>query len=85
MHVWKSKQPFGGDSDKLITNVKHFVQRPYIGRTRKEIRDHILSKQMQIKERDIPRGWSCEAADFVNRVSSINLASFVLVEARYLI
>ena len=32
------------------------------------IRDHILSKQIQIKRNEIPRGWSIEAADFINKV-----------------
>lgn len=40
-----------------------------MGKSRKEIRDHILSKQIQIKRQDIPKGWSVEAADFVNKVS----------------
>jgi hypothetical protein len=47
-----------------------FGRRPYIGKSRKEIRDHILSKQIQIKRQDIPRGWSVEAADFINKVSA---------------
>ncbi len=43
-------------------------QRPYIGRNRKEIRDQILSKQVQIKRNEIPDGWSLEATDFINKV-----------------
>lgn len=35
-----------------------FGKRPYVGKDRKEIRDHILSKQVQIKREQIPRGWS---------------------------
>jgi len=42
-------------------------RRPYLGRSRKEIRDAILLKQAQIKDRDIPSGYTKEAADFVNR------------------
>jgi hypothetical protein len=45
------------------------LQRPYVGKSRKEIRDHILSKQIQIKRNEIPRGWSLEAADWINKVS----------------
>ena len=45
-----------------------FGRRPYLGKSRKEIRDHILSKQVQIKRQDIPDGWSVEAADFINKV-----------------
>ena len=43
-------------------------RRPYMGRNRKEIRDQILSKQVQLKKEDIPPRWSYEAADFINRV-----------------
>lgn len=43
-------------------------RRPYVGRSRKEIRDQILAKQVQIKRSEIPDGWSLEAADFINRV-----------------
>jgi hypothetical protein len=44
-------------------------RRPYVGRSRKEIRDQILAKQVQIKRSEIPDGWSLEAADFINRVT----------------
>jgi serine/threonine protein kinase len=43
-------------------------QRPYTGRNRKEIRDQILAKQIQIKRNEIPEGWSLEAADFINKL-----------------
>ena len=43
-------------------------RRPYIGRSRKEIRDQILAKQVQIKRSEVPEGWSLEATDFINRV-----------------
>lgn len=43
-------------------------RRPYIGRNRKEIRDQILSKQVQIKRNEIPAGWSLEATDFINKL-----------------
>ena len=41
-------------------------RRPYVGRDRKEIRDHIISKQAKISE--APDGWSEEAADFANKL-----------------
>lgn len=44
-----------------------FGKRPYYGKTRKDIRNHILSKQVQIKRHEIPKGWSIEAADFINK------------------
>jgi len=43
-------------------------KRPYVGRDRKEIRDQILAKQVQLRRSDIPEGWSVEAADFINRL-----------------
>jgi serine/threonine protein kinase len=42
--------------------------RPYTGKSRKEIKDKIMAKQVQIKRNEIPDGWSTEAADFINRV-----------------
>lgn len=47
-------------------------RRPYLGKNRKEIRDQILAKQVMIAREDIPRGWSEEAADFVNRLLARN-------------
>jgi hypothetical protein len=43
-------------------------KRPYLGKTRKEIRDAIFSKQVKIKKDQIPDGWSVEAADFINKL-----------------
>jgi serine/threonine protein kinase len=48
-----------------------FGFRPYTGKSRSEIKEKILSKQVQIKQTDIPQGWSLEAADFINRVNTI--------------
>ncbi len=45
-----------------------FGKRPYSGKDRKEIRDHILAKQVKIHDSDIPNGWSLEAADFINKL-----------------
>lgn len=46
-------------------------RRPYLGRTRQEIREQMLAKQAVIKRQEIPPGWSLEAADFTNRVMVI--------------
>jgi len=43
-------------------------RRPYTGRTRKEIRDSILAKQVQLSRTEIPGGWSPEAVDFINKL-----------------
>ncbi|CAG9315385.1 unnamed protein product [Blepharisma stoltei] len=42
--------------------------RPYQGKARKQVREQILAKQIQIKQEEIPEDWSIEAADFVNRL-----------------
>ena len=46
----------------------YYIQRPYVGKTRKDIKEMIMSKQVQVKKNDIPEGWSMDSADFVNRV-----------------
>jgi serine/threonine protein kinase len=47
--------------------------RPYLGKSRKEIKELILSKQVQVKATDIPYEWSEESADFINKVVYYNL------------
>ena len=42
--------------------------RPYNGTNRKEIKEKIISKQVQIKKEEIPKGWSIESADCINRL-----------------
>jgi serum/glucocorticoid-regulated kinase 2 len=49
-----------------------FGFRPYLGKSRKEIKDLIISKQVQIKRQDVPEAWSLEAADFINKVCGFN-------------
>lgn len=50
-----------------------FGRRPYQGKSRREIRDAILAKQAQIRKSEVPDGWSMEAADFINKVSSLQI------------
>ena len=60
-----------------------FGRRPYQGKSRREIRDAILAKQAQIRKNEVPEGWSLEAADFINKVSTdfeTNLFSVSLVK-----
>ena len=42
--------------------------RPYLGRSRKEIKQLILYKQVRLNECDIPNSWSLESADFINNL-----------------
>lgn len=51
-------------------------RRPYVGRDRKEIREHMLSKQVQIRIDELPFKWSPNVIDFVNRVLPITCSFF---------
>ena len=42
--------------------------RPYLGRSRKEIKQLILNKQAKIKKDEIPENWSLNAVDFINKL-----------------
>jgi hypothetical protein len=42
--------------------------RPYLGKSRKEIKEMILAKQVQIKANELPLDWSSDAANFINGV-----------------
>ena len=43
-------------------------ERPYVGKNRKEIKEQILAKQVELKTEEIGEGWSKESADFINRL-----------------
>ena len=42
--------------------------RPYNGKNRREIKEKMMAKQIQVKKDQIPNGWSVESADFINRL-----------------
>ena len=42
--------------------------RPYLGRSRKEIKQLIINKQAKLHRDEIPDDWSLEAADFINKL-----------------
>ena len=42
--------------------------RPYLGGSRKEIKELIIYKQAKLEEDDIPYSWSLEAGDFINKL-----------------
>ena len=42
--------------------------RPYMGKSRKELKEKIMAKQVQVKKEQVPNGWSIESADFINRL-----------------
>jgi hypothetical protein len=39
-----------------------------VGKSRKEIKEQIMAKQVQIREKEIPEDWSSDAADLINKV-----------------
>ena len=43
-------------------------ERPYLGRSRKEIKEQILLRQAEIKPNEIAENWSKESADFINKL-----------------
>ena len=42
--------------------------RPYLGRSRKEIKELIIYKQARLDECEIPYSWSLESGDFINKL-----------------
>lgn len=45
-------------------------KRPYQNKSRKDIKNDMLAKQVVIRKSEVPEGWSCEAADFINKVAT---------------
>ena len=43
-------------------------KRPYVGKSRKEIKEQMMTFQAQIKKEDIPNGWSSDGVDFINKL-----------------
>ena len=43
-------------------------ERPYNGKNRKEIKEKILKKQVEIKFEELNENWSRESADFINKL-----------------
>ena len=50
----------------VITYELMMGTRPYLGNNRKEIRDAVIQKQVQVHPTDIPATWSPDAGKFIN-------------------
>lgn len=48
-------------------------KRPYLGKSRNEIKDQMFSREISIKKNDIPQNWSIEAADLAMKVINYNI------------
>jgi serine/threonine protein kinase len=53
--------------------------RPYTGKSRKEIKEKIMAKQVQVKKQEVPGDWSFEAADFINRVKLFDNSTKLII------
>lgn len=47
-------------------------KRPYNGKNRQEVKEKITNEFVQIKNEEIPKGWSNECADFINKLLEKN-------------
>ena len=52
----------------IITYELMMGKRPYVGKSRKEIKEQMMSKQIYIDIDMVPSDWSEEAADFINKL-----------------
>ena len=52
----------------IITYELMIGKRPYTGKSRKEIKEQMMIKQVYLDDDNIPFGWSHDAADFINRL-----------------
>ena len=43
-------------------------RRPYVGRNRREVKEHIMARQVKLVRSQVPDGWSLESVDFVNKL-----------------
>lgn len=43
-------------------------RRPYVGKSRKEIKEYMMARQVSLVKAQVPAGWSMEAVDFVNKL-----------------
>ena len=42
--------------------------RPYLGKNRKEIKEKMMAKEAKVRKNEIPKGWSSDSADFINKL-----------------
>ena len=68
--IFKEKHSYTADFFSLgvICYEMMMKKRPYIGKNRQEIKDKMNKEQVKIKKEEIPKGWSPEIADFINKL-----------------
>jgi len=72
--IFKSPHSYASDYFSLgvICYEMMMKKRPYIGKNRQEIKEKMISEFVKIKNNEIPKGWSLEFADFVNKLLEKN-------------
>jgi len=72
--IFKEKHSYVSDFFSLgvVCYEMMMKKRPYIGKNRQEIKDKMSKEQVQIKPNQIPKGWSPQIADFINKLLMIN-------------
>ena len=68
--IFKEKHSYVSDFFSLgvVCYEMLMKKRPYIGKNRQEIKDKMSKEQIQIKKNEIPKGYSNEFADFINKL-----------------
>ena len=66
----RTRHGIGVDYFALGVIVYEFMtgRRPYVGRNRKEIKEHVMARQVKLVKSQVPTGWSLESVDFVNKL-----------------
>jgi serine/threonine protein kinase len=64
------KASFSADHFALGVIIHEMItgRKPYPGRTRSEIKEWILARQAKLTKSCVPKGWSLEIVDFVNKL-----------------
>ena len=72
--IFKEKHSYASDFFSLgvVCYEMMMKKRPYVGKNRQEIKEKMSKGQVQIKKEQIPKGWSPQIADFVNKLLMIN-------------
>ena len=68
--IFKEKHSYVSDFFSLgvVCYEMMLKRRPYIGKNRQEIKDKMSKQQVSIKNNEIPKGWSSQCADFINKL-----------------
>ena len=68
--MFKEKHSYVSDFFSLgvICYEMMMKKRPYFGKNRQEIKEKMSKEQIQLKNNEIPKGWSSEFIDFINKL-----------------